>query len=277
MILFQLTDLHCSPYGERAMRRCETNTLTERAFRAVRRFQPQPDAIVVTGDLSDDGSPASYQELSAILGRTTTKPVYVIPGNHDSRDAFKTHLAHLPGVTDHPEFVQYTVENLPVRLVMLDTLVAGHAHGELNAAQLAWLDSTLAAAPDRPTMIAMHHPPFVCGIRHLDRINLHDSPAFTAVIARHRQVRRIICGHHHRPITMPVAHTIATISPGVAHQAELELLNDAVGQWNLEPPAFQIHLWLPEAGPDGAIASHTTFVESWPGPYPFLAADQPGG
>lgn len=274
MILFQLTDLHCSPYGERAMRRCETNTLTERAFRTVSRFRPQPDAIVVTGDLSDDGSPASYQELSAILRRTTTRPVYVIPGNHDERGAFRTHLAHLPGVNDHPDFVQYTVENLPVRLVMLDTLVPGEPHGELNAAQLAWLDATLAAAPDRPTMIAMHHPPFLCGIRHLDRINLRDTPAFTAVIARHPQVRRIICGHHHRPITMPVAHAIATISPGVAHQAELELLNDAVGQWNLEPPAFQIHLWLPEAG---AIASHTALVESWPGPYPFLAADPPNG
>jgi 3',5'-cyclic-AMP phosphodiesterase len=268
MILAQLTDLHCSPYGKPAMARCETNMLTERALRAVRAFRPCVDAIAITGDLTDSGSPAAYQELAAIIGRSAERPVYVIPGNHDHRENLKANLAHLPGVNDDGHFVQYAVDDLPVRLVMLDTLVPGAGHGELCADRLAWLDRTLAAAPERPTMIGMHHPPFACGILHMDRINLRDIPAFTAVVARHRQVQRIICGHHHRPINMAVAHCIASIAPSVAHQVELDLFNDAPGQWNLEPPGYQLHVWMEEAQ---AVVSHTAHVESFAGPFPFLA------
>ncbi|MCW3477195.1 phosphodiesterase [Limobrevibacterium gyesilva] len=268
MILAQLTDLHCVAHGRPAMGRCETNMLTERALRAVRAFRPRPDAIVITGDLTDNGLQAEYEEVAAILARTAEAPVYVIPGNHDRREGVKAHLAHLPGVSDHPTFVQYTVENLPVRLVMLDTVVPGVGHGELCADRLAWLDTTLAEQPDRPTLIGMHHPPFTCGIRHMDRINLRDSAAFTAVIAKHRQVQRIISGHHHRPINVPVAHAIASIAPSVAHQVELDLFSSAPGQWNLEPAAFQVHVWMEEVG---AIVSHTAYVENFAGPFPFLA------
>jgi len=162
--------------------------------------------------------------------------------------------------------VQYCVDDLPVRLVMLDTLVPGAPHGELCARRLAWLDAALAAAPERPTIVAMHHPPFLCGIAHMDRIILRDSAAFVAVIAKHRQVQRILCGHHHRPVTAPVAHAIASIAPSVAHQVELDLFSESTGLWNLEPAAFQLHVWL-----EGMMVSHTAYVERFPGPFPFFA------
>jgi 3',5'-cyclic AMP phosphodiesterase CpdA len=113
----------------------------------------------------------------------------------------------------------------------------------------------------------MHHPPFVCGIRHMDNINLRNTTEFAAVIARHRQVQRILCGHHHRAVTAQVAHTIASIAPSVAHQVELDLNGSDPGFWNLEPPAFQIHVLLDAQG----IVSHTAYVEQFPGPFPFIA------
>jgi 3',5'-cyclic AMP phosphodiesterase CpdA len=273
MILIQLTDLHCTAHGRPAMRRCETNMLFERALRAVQTLRPRADAIVITGDLADNGLPEQYRELAAILRRSTDLPVYVIPGNHDRREAVRGGLAHLPGVSDDAEFIHYTVETLPVRLVMLDTVVPGAGHGELCARRLAWLEATLAAAPERPTLIAMHHPPFLCGIGHMDKIALRDIPAFTAVIARHRQVRRILCGHLHRSVTVPVAQAVASAAPGVAHQVEFDLFSDRPGLWNLEPPAFAVHLWMDHGTGDGAIVSHVVPVESFPGPYPFLAGD----
>jgi Icc protein len=268
MILAQITDLHVRPHGMAAMRACETNMLTERGLRAVRAFRPKADAVMITGDLAANGLDSEYRELAAMLRRTIDVPVYVIPGNHDRRQGIKTELRHLPGVGDDAEFVQYCVDDLPVRLVMLDTLVPAAPHGELCTRRLGWLDATLAAAPHKPTIIAMHHPPFLCGIRHMDRIILRDSDAFTAVIAKHRQVQRILCGHHHRAITVPVAHAIASIAPSVAHQVELDLFSDNVGLWNLEPAAFQVHVWLEEPG---IIVSHTAYVEQYPGPYPFFA------
>ena len=273
MLICQLTDLHVRPVGKPANRLVETNLFTERAFRAVSRFSPRPDVVVITGDLTECGLDAEYANVARLLRKWLPMPVFVIPGNHDQRASFRDGLGHLPGVTTDPLYVQYAVEDYAVRLVMLDTLVPGAGHGELRAEQLEFLDRTLAAAPDKPTIVAMHHPRFVCGIAHMDRINLRTTADFTAIIARHRQVERIICGHHHRPVVTRVAHAIASIAPSVAHQVELSLDPHDPGAFIFEPPAFQLHLWSAAAG----IVSHTVYVEDFPGPFPFLTdPDYPG-
>jgi Icc protein len=267
MLICQLTDLHVRPRGVAANRVSETNMLAERACGVVAKFNPSPDVVIITGDLTECGLPAEYANLSAILGRTLAMPVYVIPGNHDRRDNLRLGLAHLPGVISDPYFVQYAVDDYPVRLVMLDTLVSGAAHGALSGAQLEWLDRTLMAWPSKPTLIGMHHPPFVTGIPHMDAIALPNADAFRSVIARHRQVQRIVCGHHHRPIIGQCAHAIASICPSAAHQVELTFDPARTGAFNFEPPAFQLHLWREDTG----FVSHTVYTDSYPGPYPFLA------
>jgi 3',5'-cyclic AMP phosphodiesterase CpdA len=273
MLICQLTDLHVRPVGQPANRLSETNMFTERAFRVVARLNPLPDIVVITGDLTDCGLDAEYANLNHLLRKFLPMPVFVIPGNHDRRGNLREGLKHLPGVIANRHYVQYVVDDYPVRLVMLDTLVPGAGHGELRADQLEFLDRTLAAAPDKPTIVGMHHPPFACGIAHMDRINLRNSPEFVAVIARHRQVERIICGHHHRPIVARVAHAIASIAPSVAHQVEMSLDPHDRGAFVLEPPAFQLHRWTAADG----IVSHTVFVEDFPGPYPFINdPDYPG-
>ena len=264
----QLTDLHVRPPGMAAYRVCESNTMTERALRAVARLRP--DAVIVTGDLTDCGLPSEYALLDGMIRRLLPGPVHVIPGNHDRRAEL---LAAFPGTPAEGGFIQYAAMAGPVRLVMLDTVVPGAGYGSLDGGRLEWLDQTLAAAPDVPTMVGMHHPPFLCGITHMDAINLHGSDAFAAVIARHPQVRRIVCGHHHRPVVAQVAHAIATIAPSVAHQVELDLTPGAQGAFVLEPPAFQVHTWSEAAG----FVSHTALVEDYPGPFPFtLDPDYPG-
>ena len=266
--IVQVTDLHVRPPGMAAYRVCESNMLTERALRAVAAWRP--DAVIITGDLTDCGLPAEYALLRGMLERLIRCPVHVIPGNHDRRENL---LAGLEGVPHQNGFIQYAADAGPVRLVMLDTVVPGAGHGSLDGGRLEWLDRTLAAAPERPTLIGMHHPPFLCGIGHMDAINLHGSEAFAAVIARHKQVRRIVCGHHHRPVVAQVAQAIATISPSVAHQVELDLTPNASGAFVMEPPAFQIHSWSEGAG----FVSHTALVEVFPGPFPFTTdPDYPG-
>ena len=240
--------------------------MTERAFRVVEEFTPRADVAIITGDLTECGQEAEYTNLSAILGRTLTMPVYVIPGNHDMRENLRSRLSHLPGVTMDPYFVQYVIEDYPVRLVMLDTLVCGANHGELSDAQLEWLDQTLAAAPSRPTLIGMHHPPFVTGIPHMDKIALLNADAFRSVIAEHRQVERIVCGHHHRPVVGRCAQAIVSISPSVAHQVELTFDPTNLGAFNFEPPAFQLHKWDDRNG----FISHTVYTDDYRGPFPFM-------
>ena len=266
--IVQLTDLHVRPPGMAAYRVCESNTMTERALRAVARIKP--DVVIITGDLTDCGLPSEYELLDGMLRRLLHCPVHLIPGNHDRRENL---LAGLASVPSEDGFIHYAAEAGPVRLVMLDTIVPGAGHGSMDGGRLEWLDRTLAAEPHMPTLIGMHHPPFLCGIAHMDAINLRGSEAFAALIARHQQVRRIVCGHHHRPVVAQVAHTIASISPSVAHQVELDLDPSAPSAFVLEPPAFQIHTWSDATG----FVSHTALVEQYPGPFPFtLDADYPG-
>jgi hypothetical protein len=93
------------------------------------------------------------------------------------------------------------------------------------------------------------------------------------VIGKHRQVQRIIAGHHHRPITGQVAHAVATVSPSVAHQVELTFDADDPGAFNFEPPAYQVHI----RGGAGGFVTHTAYVQTYAGPFPFLTdPDYPG-
>lgn len=263
MLICQLTDLHVRPRGVAANRVSETNMLTERAFRRVSELRPAPDAVIITGDLTEVGSHAEYTNLRRMLERHLTMPVYVIPGNHDRRENLR---AGLRVASADPVYVQYAIDVLPVRIVMLDTVVPGEGYGELRPEQLEWLDKTLSEDTQKPTMVGMHHPPFGCGIAHMDRINLRNAEAFAAVIARHPQVQRIVCGHHHRPIFGRVAHAIASVGPSVAHQVEFCLLPDDPGAFNFEPAAFHLHRWTKADG----IVSHMVYVEHFPGPFPFL-------
>ena len=274
MILLHLSDLHVRPHGVPAYRVVEASHLAERALRAARAFAPRPDAIVVSGDLTDCGLPSEYGELRHMLRRHLGDlPLYLIPGNHDRRENFRTALAEFYGVTAHPEFVQYVVEDLPVRLIMLDSVVPGAGHGALCPARLAWLDARLSEAPDRPTFLVLHHPPMLCGLPLYDAINLHTTAELGAVLARHHQVERILCGHHHRSMTGRLGHVIISSAPSVAHHGAFELDDDR-GRFTFEPPGYHVHLRTP----DGGISSHLLFVEQYPGPFPYIAdPDYPGG
>jgi 3',5'-cyclic AMP phosphodiesterase CpdA len=263
MLIAQLTDLHVRPQGRACYRVVETNMLTERALRSLARLRPRPDVVLITGDLTDCGLAEEYTLLADMLRRTLDLPVFAIPGNHDRREAL---VAHMPGQRATDGFVQYALEEGDARIVMLDTVVPGAAHGELCARRLDWLDRTLAAQPDRATLIGMHHPPFRCGIAHMDAIALRQPEEFAALIARHPQVRRIICGHHHRPVTAQLAQAVVSIAPSVAHQVELSLDPEAPSAFVLEPPAYQLHCY---SAADGFV-SHTAYVEDHAGPFPFI-------
>lgn len=273
MILLHLSDLHVRPSGKPAYRVVEASHLAERALRAAAAFRPRPDAVILTGDLTDNGLVSEYTELRHMLRRHLAGlRVFVIPGNHDRRENFRAALAEFPGVTADPDFVQYVVEDLPVRLIMLDSVVPGAGHGLLCAQRLAWLDARLAEAPARPTFIALHHPPMLCGLPLFDSINLHNMAELGAVLARHPQVERILCGHHHRSMTGRLGNAIISAAPSVAHHGAFELDDDR-GRFTFEPPGYHVHLQT-AAG----FASHLLFVENYPGPFPYIPdPDYPGG
>lgn len=263
MLIVQLSDLHVRPRGLPGNRVIETNALTERALRAVARLTPRPDVVIVTGDLVDVGSPAEYAVLKALLDRYLPGGAHVIPGNHDTRAALIDALAPPVAPTG---FIDYAVELGAIRLVMLDTLVEGHGWGELRPEQIAWLDETLAGAPQTPTMVALHHPPFATGIEHMDAIALREPQALASVLGRHAQVERIVCGHCHRNIVAQLGPATVTVAPSVGVSVALDLSPGGPSAFVKEPPQFAIHRWTSETG----FVTHAAYIEDFEGPYPFL-------
>lgn len=264
MLIAQITDFHIKPRGKIAYRVVDTASCLADAVAAVAALDPGPDIVVATGDLADFGRPQEYELLRELLAPLAA-PVYLIPGNHDERDAMR-HAFRGDGYLPAGGFLNYTVEDQPLRLVALDTVIPGEAGGRLCDDRLHWLDRALAAAPDRPTVIIMHHPPFATGIAHMDRIGLDGADRFAAVVARHPQVERVLCGHLHRSIQARIGrHAIASTAPSTAHQVALDLRADGASAFIMEPPGYQLHLWRPETG----IVSHTAVVGRFAGPYPF--------
>lgn len=263
-LLGQITDLHIREPGRLAYGRIDTAPYLARAVASVLRLPQQPDAIVLTGDLTDFGREAEYAHLARLLA-PLTMPLYLLPGNHDEREQMRRSFPdHTYLGTDGP--VRYSVRVGALRLVALDTAVAGASHGELDDAQLDWLEGTLAACRGEPVVIAMHHPPFSTLIGHMDRIGLlQGRDRLEAIVRQHPNVERIVCGHLHRAIDVRFGGTIASTSPAPGHQVRLDLAPDAASAWTLEPPGYRLHAWTSEQ----RLVTHLAMSGEFEGPYPF--------
>jgi Icc protein len=156
----------------------------------------------------------------------------------------------LPGAAGTP--VQYAVDVGPLRLVVLDSTRPGEVRGELDADRLSWLETELARAPDRLTLLALHHPPVSTGIAAWDEIGLPtaDRRALGDVLERHPQVRRIVAGHVHRTMTAELAGRAVLTVPSTYIQTRLSF-NSREIETATEPPGFAVHALL-----DGEVASH---------------------
>jgi 3',5'-cyclic-AMP phosphodiesterase len=209
---------------------------------ALREIRPRPDAVLLTGDLADHATDEEYELLRELLAPLDA-PLYVLPGNHDDRHVLQSHFG-MPA--------PYSVDLGPLRLVALDTTIPGQDGGTLDADRLQWLDAELASAPERPTLLAMHHTPLVLGIPAWDEIGLRsaDRQSLSDVLERHPQVRRIVGGHVHRTITGEFAGRDVMTCPSTYVQARLDFTAQEI-ELSEEPGGFLLHSVV-----DGQLISH---------------------
>jgi len=267
-LIAHMTDLHLRPRGLACYGVSNTNMLAERAIGALQALDTRPDALVITGDLTDRSDPREYGVARRLLSRLDM-PVYLLPGNHDSTDGMRREMGRFPGLSETSDGkICYTAEIGACRLVVLDTHLAGSPSGELGSDQLAWLEARLTE-DRRPTLIALHHPPALSGIRHMDAIGLKDAAALAEVVSPNAHVESFLCGHLHRQIIASFAGKIMTLAPSTGHQVVLDLTEESPAMFNFEPPAYFLHYHSIETG----VVSHMAYVENFPGPYDFFADD----
>lgn len=242
VLLAQISDLHigASENGVDPVPRLEA------VVEAIRSLPDRVDAVLVSGDLTDDGAEESYAVARALLERLEV-PLHVLPGNHDDRGRIRQAF-DLPGTGDEP--VNYSRDVGELRVVVLDSNVPGQDPGAFPPAQLQWLDRELGAEPARPTLLAMHHTPLATGIREWDEINLlaPEREALAEVVARHPQLRGIVAGHLHRVAASALAGCPVLSVPSTYWQARPDFHGESVEFASTS--GFALHVLL-----DGELSS----------------------
>ncbi len=192
LTLVQLSDSHLFAEAGRTLLGLDTADSLQRVVALARAQQPRIDLLLASGDLSQDGSPASYARFAA-LSAVLDAPARWYPGNHDEAAVLQAACAgsaRCEAVTDLGNW----------RLILLDSSVPGQVAGHLDAAQLALLERALDEAGERPVLLSFHHHPLPVGCAWLDPIGLDNAEALFAITDRYPNLRALLWGHVHQEL-----------------------------------------------------------------------------
>jgi Icc protein len=262
VLIAQITDCHVTAEGGLVAERVDPALGLRRAIEHIGSLGDQVALVIGTGDLVNDGAADEYDRLDALLAPLRV-PWLASPGNHDDRTLVRERFTTLPrGGPDEPidHVVDEVIDGCDLRIVCLDTTIAGRHDGRLTPAQLTWLDRTLGERRGVPTLIAQHHPPFASGIASMDRFQLAGRAEEEAVVRRHPHVAGVIGGHYHRTILRSFGGTAAFACPSTAVQLD-HRLGGGRTTYSTDPPALALH-----SIDDGALTTHVVQladVETW--------------
>ena len=160
MLVAQISDLHVAEGRGLAFNVADGALLLEKTVAHLALLPQKPDCVVVSGDISVNGQSGGYTLVAEALS-TLAMPVYVLPGNHDRRENLVAGLGqYCPADAAVAPYLCYSIEHFPLRLVFFDGTRPGSHSGHFDAPVAQWLEDTLAAQPQRPTLVFTHHPPF---------------------------------------------------------------------------------------------------------------------
>jgi 3',5'-cyclic-AMP phosphodiesterase len=226
MLLVQVSDLHLDGSAVRRDRVARVmayvNGLTGVA------------AVLVSGDITDHGLPAEYEQAREVLA--SPHRVLTCPGNHDVRGPYESVLlGRDPGGGAVNE--AHDVDG--VLIAMCDSSRPGRADGLLDDATLDWLEETLRA--DQPALVCLHHPPVPLHQPMIDAILLTEPDRLAAVLGRHPRVAAVLCGHAHTAAATTFAGRPCVVAPGVVSTLRLPAEHTSDLDYGL-PPAVALHV-----------------------------------
>jgi len=257
MIIAHLSDTHIREEGAALpVGNLDYSAMAQQAFDRVAAMEPRPDMMIVTGDLADSGQVGEYRRLKSMIEELPF-PVHMVLGNHDIRANF---LEVFPELQDEHGFVQFCVEHERIRIIGLDTLIEGEGKGGLCDKRLAYLRARLAERPDVPTIVMFHHQPFLFNGGVYDSVGLKEGvEEFGDIVSSNEQIVRVFCGHLHRSLDCLWKGTLVSVTPSVVCSANLPVGDVRIFKNINEPPAFKLHVLVPNEG----FVSHHVYVEDF--------------
>jgi len=265
MLIAHLSDPHLRPRGELYHGIVDSNAMFLAAIRHLASLDPQPDLVILSGDLVDKGTHAEYA-LAAEMLALIPQPVLMIPGNHDDREAFRACFGHNAYMANTGPLHFDIGDRGALRVLGLDITVPGAHHGDMDDAACLWLEARLAEAPERPSVIMLHQPPFDSGIPFIDAYCCRRGTRLAEIVARYPAVERILCGHIHRFMQLRFGGTMLVTAPSTTTAIALRLAGNAVPASFIEPPAMLLHHWRPPYG----LITHLVPIGSFQGPLNFF-------
>lgn len=260
MLIAHISDLHVCAPGTLYQGLVDSNAMLAAAVAAIGRLESKPDVVIVSGDVTEHGMEEEYGEARRLLSGID-RPVLAIPGNHDERGAFR---AAFGGGTGPLHFVRDDFG--PVRVIGLDITVPGFHHGDFDAAAEAWLAARLAEAPNSPTLVMLHQPPFESGIGFIDTYRCFGGERLAALLVRHPSVERVVCGHIHRMTQRRFGGTIAMTAPSTTTAIALRLDLGSEPASFVEAPGLLLHHWREATG----MVTHHMPIGEFRGPLSFF-------
>lgn len=271
MRILQISDFHLRGDGRKSFRVVDTQACLKTASAHLHSLRQKPDIMVITGDLADSGDERAYRLLKESLSDLPF-PIFAVPGNHDRRDRMRSILAEwCPAQPGTAPFLCCAVERDEARLLLVDSMAPGSHSGHAHETCMRWLDEELQARPGVPTLVFMHHPPFVTGMGAMDE-SYENISALADVIGRAPWVR-LCCGHMHRPIFTVWAGVPAMTAPSASMQIDLDLSPEGGDTFVMEAAGYLLHDL-----DHGVWNSHVCQIYGTPGydgPYPFLDSVNP--
>ena len=211
--LIQLSDLHLVPPGKLTSKVLDTNAILEETINEIlskKDYFGQIDGLVVTGDISDDGSMESYLSAYEKISKLNV-PILVIPGNHDLRDPMRKVFHENVQFSKNSSQFDWVFEFDETLIIGLDTLVEGENFGFLEEKSLDFLSHQLSNNSGSDLVLLIHHPPIKTGIYFMDQIGLTNSSDLSECLKATNRPIKILCGHVHG-----VYHGLLGIHPVVS-------------------------------------------------------------
>lgn len=187
----QMTDMHLFANENQQLLGMPTLKSCSAVVQRLQEYLPGLDFLLLTGDLSNDGSFDSYGNLQNLLASLPIQ-TYYLPGNQDSSIAMEQVL-NLQLFSRRKSF-----ERGGWNFILLDSSVGDKTCGYLSEKTLSWLNSQLTILEKQPTLVALHHPPVLINSDWLDATKLENSEDLFAILDSHPQVKLVLFGHIHQ-------------------------------------------------------------------------------
>ncbi len=209
-----------------------------------------PDAVVVTGDLTQRATPRQFEAARSFLERLPCRRQLVVPGNHD----VPLWNVVLRIFSPRARFDRYVTRDLfptlidrELAIVGLDTTRVLTSNGRVSMRQIEVILGRFREAPAHALRVLACHHPFVVPVDTHDRKRARRADTALAALVQY-EVDLLLTGHRHLPWVSPLGTDLLTVHAGTTTSSRTRGVENSFNEIVVDRDSVVIRrfLWQPE-------------------------------